>query len=227
MIIDPYRFGTPAPPFDPSDFGTVWFWLKADALTGLSDGDPVPTFLDSGPLGNDFVQASGPLQPIYKTNIKNGLPSVRFDGLGATMGCPLGVEPNQPITIFAVYKTTDSANQNIFSGYTVTSIACVFENGNQAGIYAGSATTDTNTLADWKVTAFVTNGASSSIQVNGNSPTTGNPGSLIYNGGFVLSGYTVSAFGPFNGDFMEGIAYDGLCSDIPAVMSALLSKYAI
>lgn len=51
-------------------------WLKADAIIA-SDGDPVSTWPDSGPLGNDVVFSDA---PTYKINIKNGYPAVRFNG---------------------------------------------------------------------------------------------------------------------------------------------------
>lgn len=54
-------------------------WLEADAIVGLNNGDPVTTWSDSGPNGNDFSQ-SGSSRPEYVTNVVNSLPVVRFDG---------------------------------------------------------------------------------------------------------------------------------------------------
>lgn len=68
------------PAFSPSDISGLLLWLKADAIVGLSDGDPVSTWEDSGPIGNDFSEALT-IRPTYKTNILNGLPAVRFDGV--------------------------------------------------------------------------------------------------------------------------------------------------
>jgi hypothetical protein len=65
----------------PSDLSGLRLWLKADALTGLADGDPVTTWTDSS--GNAFnpAQATTAKKPLYKTSILNGLPIVRFDGI--------------------------------------------------------------------------------------------------------------------------------------------------
>lgn len=54
--------------------------LKASAITGLNDGDPVSTWPDSSGNGHD-VTAAGTARPLYKTNILNGKPVVRFDGI--------------------------------------------------------------------------------------------------------------------------------------------------
>lgn len=51
-------------------------WLKADAITGLNDGDDVATWADSS--SNAYDATEGTSKPIYKTNILNGKPVVRF-----------------------------------------------------------------------------------------------------------------------------------------------------
>ncbi len=55
-------------------------WFKADAITGLSDGAAVSTWDDSSASNYDLTQGGGINQPLYKTNIINGKPVVRFDG---------------------------------------------------------------------------------------------------------------------------------------------------
>lgn len=52
-------------------------WLKADAITGLADNDPISTWTAS--VGNNGTQ-TGTARPTYQTNELNGLPIVRFDG---------------------------------------------------------------------------------------------------------------------------------------------------
>src|SRR5262247_3533304 len=54
-------------------------WLKADAITGLVDNDPISTWADSSVNGRNATQ-SGTARPTYKVNIINGLPVARFDG---------------------------------------------------------------------------------------------------------------------------------------------------
>jgi hypothetical protein len=64
----------------PADVTGLRLWLKADAITGLSDGAGIATWSDSSGLGNDAVMAVGGFQPTYQTNEVNGLPCARFDG---------------------------------------------------------------------------------------------------------------------------------------------------
>lgn len=64
----------------PTDLPGLVLWLDADAIAGLSDGDPVGTWSDQSGESNDFTQATTARKPTYKTSIQNGLPIVRFDG---------------------------------------------------------------------------------------------------------------------------------------------------
>mgnify|MGYP001615743132 FL=1 len=75
--------------FAPSDIAGLKLWLKADAITGLVDGDPIATWTDQSGSGNNAVQATGTKQPLYKTAIKNGLPIVRFDGTDDILQTPV------------------------------------------------------------------------------------------------------------------------------------------
>lgn len=71
--------GNNAAAFSPTNLAGLKLWLKADSLV-LSNNDPVSTWSDSSGNGND-VTGTGGQRPLYKTNIQNGLPSVRFDGV--------------------------------------------------------------------------------------------------------------------------------------------------
>lgn len=64
----------------PDSVSGLKLWLKADAITGLSDGNAVSSWSDSSGNSNNASQSTTASQPLYKTNIVNGLPVVRFDG---------------------------------------------------------------------------------------------------------------------------------------------------
>lgn len=65
--------------FVPNTVPGCLLWLKADAITSLNDGDPIPSWTDSS--GNGYNAAgSGGTSPAYRTNVLNGLPVVRFSG---------------------------------------------------------------------------------------------------------------------------------------------------
>jgi hypothetical protein len=70
--------------FTPDLLLGLQLWLAADSLV-LNDGDPVATWLGSGGTAANATQGNGANQPIFKTNILNGLPVVRFDGVASMM----------------------------------------------------------------------------------------------------------------------------------------------
>ena len=59
--------------------GNLAGWYKADAITGLSDGDAVASWVDSSGNGNTLTQSTTAAKPSYQTNELNSLPIVRFD----------------------------------------------------------------------------------------------------------------------------------------------------
>jgi hypothetical protein len=63
----------------PLQISGLLMWYKADSL-GLNDGDSIATWADSGTRGANATQTIAGSKPIYKTNIINGKPVVRFDG---------------------------------------------------------------------------------------------------------------------------------------------------
>lgn len=116
--------------FSPSNLPNLALWLKADAITGLTDGQAVATWNDSSGNGRNATQATGSAQPLYKTNIVNGKPVVRFDGnsdyLEGTWNLTLTAE-----TVFVVFSYTgtayarawtqsDAGNDNAVAGYVPT-----------------------------------------------------------------------------------------------------------
>lgn len=68
-----------------TDLANLGLWLKADAITGLADGDAMASWVDSS--GNDInaIQGTAENKPVYKINIVNGLPVVRFNGTSSYM----------------------------------------------------------------------------------------------------------------------------------------------
>ena len=79
-------------------------WLRADAITGLNDGDPVSTWIPQV-YGNDAIQ-TGINRPLYKAGILNGKPVVRFDGTDDfyTDFFTMGTFKNPP-TCLPAYRT--------------------------------------------------------------------------------------------------------------------------
>ncbi|MFO7773193.1 MAG: right-handed parallel beta-helix repeat-containing protein [Dehalococcoidia bacterium] len=84
--------------------------LDADAITGLSDGDPVATWPDLSGEGNDATQGTPADQPEWVEDALAGKPVVRFDGSDYL------VEDSgsytTPLTIFAVGLNTAGAGDS-------------------------------------------------------------------------------------------------------------------
>ena len=100
--------GASVAPFTPAAISGLTVWLKADAITGKSDGDAMSSWTDSSGNGNHAVQATGANQPLYKTGIVNGKPAVLFDDTNDKMvvaGLPVGV----PLSVFVVYRNIGGA----------------------------------------------------------------------------------------------------------------------
>src|SRR3990167_3932393 len=72
----------------PDSISGLQLWLKADAITGLNDGDSVTTWTDSSGNSNDATQSTAANKPIYKTSIINSKPVLRFDGSNDQMNVP-------------------------------------------------------------------------------------------------------------------------------------------
>lgn len=96
-----------------ADVGSMpQLWWRSDTIEGKADGDRVPSWLDSANLVN-IEQATTAKQPIYKTNIQNGLPALRFDYSDATefsVGNMSTLFPTAA-TLFVIVKTHVADNQ--------------------------------------------------------------------------------------------------------------------
>lgn len=65
--------------FIPTHLTDLSRWYRADSLA-LNDSDAVSQWLDESGNEVNMEQGTGASQPLYKTNILNGKPVLRFDG---------------------------------------------------------------------------------------------------------------------------------------------------
>jgi len=93
--------------WDPQNSLTPLAWFKADAITGLVDNDPVASWANLGSSGAAATNGTGAQRPLYKTNILDGKPVVRFDGSNDILTAT-GVNIPAIASIFAVFKTPSS-----------------------------------------------------------------------------------------------------------------------
>src|SRR5215831_16677041 len=100
--IVPASAPTPPPPL-PQPVLPVDGWWKADTI-GLADGASVASWSDSSGNGFTMAQPNGALQPVYKLNIRNSLPVVRFANVANTGLFTTGMNINAVNwTVFIVY----------------------------------------------------------------------------------------------------------------------------
>ena len=86
-------------------------WYAGNHILGLSNTDPVSSWVDSS--GNDYHMTSfdNTHRPEYKTALKNSLPGVFFDATSSSVGEGLGnlaYALPRPCTLIAVYAPTAS-----------------------------------------------------------------------------------------------------------------------
>jgi hypothetical protein len=63
-------------------------WLKADAITGLTNAAGIATWLDASGRGENATQSNAGNRPLWITNALNGQPVVRFNGTNSFFTLP-------------------------------------------------------------------------------------------------------------------------------------------
>lgn len=76
VLLNPHIFYSPLSELPPG----IALWIAPWQEVGYSDGDAMATVKDFSGNGRDFTQATSGSRPLFKTNILNGQPSVKFDG---------------------------------------------------------------------------------------------------------------------------------------------------
>lgn len=127
----------------PGDLAGLTLWLKADAITGLSDGAAVASWLDSS--GNIFnATGSTGSQPVFSTNASpTGLPGVTFTSDQLNSAAPSGGGEQTVVAIVKLAAVTGV--QTIRAGGS-GALQCRLDGGTprmlaemQSGLDAGSA----------------------------------------------------------------------------------------
>jgi hypothetical protein len=218
--------------FLPTDIAGCKLWLDASQITGLSDGNAVSTWSDASGNGNDATQSST-ARPIYKTNILNGRPSVRFDGTNDEMLLTSSL-PSGTSTIFCVMRKRTTgvllgalSNNSIRSAgllsYRNATFYCFGGSGNSNIYYFNGGNAEATTASVW---CQVDNGSGITLFENGSSISLTNFTFGAFGSYTVVGGY----FGEFgDGDIMEIIYYDTALgtTDRQSVEDYLATKYGL
>lgn len=227
--------------FSPANITGLVLWLKADALA-LTDGSAVATWTDSSGAGNTASQGTGPNQPIYKTNIANGMPVVRFDGSNDNLTIvdngTLDLTGDQSIFVVVKYAGTIGAliahyeTGSPFNGWGFD----IGVNGiNKLGYWSstkGSRLIDAGTISTTAFHVALVTRTSGTAQFytdgTAGSNTTGT-GNVAQNVTAIIGILPGGSASPLNGDIAEIIIYNVALSTANrnAVTAYLGTKYGI
>ena len=211
--------------FSPTDISGLQLWLKADTITGLSDGATVATWTDSSGNGFNATQSTEANKPIYKVGIVGGKPVVRFDGTNDGMVVSASLSVALPCTVFVVYsyRSTTSAGrravQGVSNNWLIGPYSLIYRAYNSAFL-DGAATTQN---------LFI---VSCMRQLSGDAKLFNNGTQVATNANNTAPGQMAlgasGAFGePLDGDIAEVIVYNSALSttDRQAVEAYLDNKY--
>lgn len=218
---------------EPDAITGLQLWLDANAIVGLVDGDPVSTWDDESGNGNDATQGTAANQPVYKTNIVNGLPVVRFDNTND--GMVTGYTASNPYTLMYVGNFNNAdANRRALQGVVQNRLLGPFSGRWQ--LYTGTFFPLGSPLPNAN---FVVHGAAQDGVV---------VGYFLYEGvgAFPLSGLQMGSFAgapsamgqvalgasggtaePFGGDMAEVVGYNRMLTDAEAkgLIQYFINKY--
>ena len=225
-----------APPPLPLLIPGLRSWLKADALS-LADDSPVDSWIDSSGSGNDVMQDTGMKMPTFKTNILNGLPVVRFDGIDDTLFkiAAGGFTCTEGHTVIAVLNPTTAV------GYGMAVVTNpIFNEMRQTGgggiaewmIPSGSYQVDSVSSLEglWAIWSGTYSVASQLIElfINGVSQGTQLDDTAPLAVSDIYIGSRTDAY-HWLGDIAEVLVYDAAlgASDREAIETYLIEKYAL
>lgn len=232
--------GARASSFLPSDLTDLFLWLRADEITGVSDGDNLATWLDESGQANDFAESNDARRPSYHTAVQNGLAAVRFvrgNSERLTNGSSLDFTAAATVFIAKQSDTTTvaygllGASPNGDLGF----LEAVGGDGGIAMVEIGIASIANeggigNRTVNWEIAGYTWDG---SLGVNSEAEVYRNRTSVgtgIYNAGALniaatrILGSASFSFEFFDGDIGEVVAYDRL---LPAAERTQVWDYLI
>lgn len=217
--------------FSPSDISGMYAWFDG-ATPAQGDGTSVSTWADTSGNSRDATQATGGLQPIYKTSIIGTESVVRFDGTDDYLRTATFTSPGSTVTVFCVSKFNATGQRFLYDGHNTSGgRQCVFqESGNTWNMFAGTllsgGTTDQTTF---HISVAVFNGASSKLYVDGGAALlSGNAGSGSVDGITLGTQQNVAnGFGAADAAFWNGYNSALSLTDINRMGNYLSSRYGL
>ena len=215
--------------FTPASLGSdLVLWLDADQITGLNDGDPVATWTDASPAGNDASQAGG-VRPIFKAAVVNGHDAVRFDGVDDE----LRLAADLSLTEFAIYVVHQTSGDGmLLSSSTENRQFRVGTGGNNdLSAYNGTNNPSSTTLGvartSWSYVAYLLAGTTLTFRQNGVDFGTGTFGAIDQVN--AIGSFSLAGLNYITGDIAEIIVVDRALSagEQASLEAYLTSKYGL
>lgn len=176
----------------PANLANKVIWVKSD--TGIT-ASPVASWADQSGQGNDLTQSDPTKRPTLVANQLNGYSAVVFDGISQTMRT-LAFGLTQPVSIFMVAKQITWSSGGSLCDGTVDNSGRIFQytGSPRIDMYSGAFGPTTNNLAvnTFSLITSIFDGASSKLQINSLTESTGNPGNTSMLG-FVLGSFATGA----------------------------------
>lgn len=199
-------------------------WLRADAITGCADGDPLAIWLDQSGNERNAEWGVNTQQPTYQTNEVNSLPCLNFDNSNDGLVTPWVVSSGELSMLVLLRTSLTSGTHRAVQGSNNWLIgsainAYVYYNGtfrNDGAISAGT----------WKY-LYITQAASGwTFYVNGSSVGSGAGGGYP---GTIGLGVRGAFSDPFGGDIAEIIGYSRVLTttERDAISQYIRDKYAL
>lgn len=225
--------------FDPSTLPNLQLWLKADAgattdgVTPAADGDLVRNWTDQSGNGNSATQDTSANRPIFKTNIFNTKPALRFSGSQfATTTAFLDATYNTAFTFFIVANKT--ANDTTLE-LTTSNNGLAWFTGREGRLSYWTSNLSDNQIIkngpalDLAVESFSYNGSTKILRYNSTSSTTeSTTGNLGLSGALTIGKYEGGGY-DYHGDIAEILIYKRTLSgaEMLQVENYLKTKYGV
>jgi hypothetical protein len=203
----------------------------------VSNGSTISQWNDFSGGAQHITQSNSSLRPIYRTNIKNGLPVVDFDGVNDALqrtSFSQGTQ-QQPNTIFilANIQSLQSGNRYIFEGGNSSFRQSMTYGSSNRFIFPGCGSilsTSSGATLGWKILVASFNTSNSFYRENENTFLSGSLSSCNgWNGVTVGSYIDLSTVYAVNCQIGEVIGYNRLLnsSEITNIEQYLSNKWAV
>jgi len=215
--------------FLPNTISGLILWLKSDTITGLADNAAVSSWSDSSGNSNTASQGTGAVQPIYKTNIRNGLPAVRFDGAGDYMTLASNITA-APLTIFIVASRTSGTSYRHLLDLQKVFVLSTPGSGSNWAVYVNAEPDSGQSLTSTPkvISAVVRNYNDIDMLTNGANSVTRTTGTGYMSGASSMVGGDGGG-SSHTGDIFEILVYNSALSSVnrALVETHLMQKYAL